>query len=205
MEFFCSRILSMIRELETEELRLSEPSCSFADIVAGTAITGQEKAISLLRLGLSIDRVGYNIFLSGDDGSGRLTAVLEELKKLPEEPRMIRDAAYVWSGESQSIRVLLFPSGEASAFQKDLLSYGRGGLQREDLLRRWPERRIELFIDSLPPFGEIPEAYRINIVIDHSQDGSRPAIIETHPSHQSLFGLVEHKKASGRRSSAILS
>ncbi len=192
MEFFCSRILSMIRELETEELRLSEPSCSFADIVAGTAITGQEKAISLLRLGLSIDRVGYNIFLSGDDGSGRLTAVLEELKKLPEEPRMIRDAAYVWSGESQSIRVLLFPGGEASAFQKDLLSYGRGELQREDLLRRWPERRIELFIDSLPPFGEIPEAYRINIVIDHSQDGSRPAIIETHPSHQSLFGLVEH-------------
>ena len=48
----------------------------------GTRIIGQERAIGLLSLGLRTDRIGYNIFLSGDDGSGRLTAVLEEIERL---------------------------------------------------------------------------------------------------------------------------
>ena len=97
----------MIRELRTDELKLSNTGASFSGIEAGVAITGQEKAISLLRLGLSIDRVGYNIFLSGDDGSGRLTAVLEELKRLPDKPSMLKDAAYAWSGNSQNIKLLM--------------------------------------------------------------------------------------------------
>ena len=57
--------------MKTEEIRLSEPVTEFDDIEGGSRIIGQERAMSLLSLGLSIDRVGYNIFLSGDDGSGR--------------------------------------------------------------------------------------------------------------------------------------
>ena len=114
----------MIRELRTDELQLSKTESSFSSIEAGISITGQEKAISLLRLGLSIDRVGYNIFLSGDDGSGRLTAVMEELKNLPEKPSMLKDAAYVWSGASQSIKLLMFEKGKAAEFQNDLTDYG---------------------------------------------------------------------------------
>ena len=110
----------MMRELKTDELRLSEPVSSFQDIVPGTAITGQERAMSLLRLGLSIDRIGYNIFLSGDDGSGRLTAVMEEIEKLPEKPSMLQDAAYIWSGKDRNIKLLMFPQGEARLFQEYL-------------------------------------------------------------------------------------
>ena len=186
---------TMIRELRTEELRLSAPSFSFSDIEPGTSITGQERAISLLRLGLSIDRVGYNIFLSGDDGSGRLTAVMEEIGKLPGKNQMMRDAAYAWSGGSQSIRILMFGKGEAQAFQSDLISYGRGQLSREAITGKWNDPRLVSFIASLPPYTAEPDAYRLNIVLDRGDQTGRTSIIETHPSHQSLFGLVANGPA----------
>ena len=178
----------MMRELKTDELRLSEPVSSFQDIVPGTAITGQERAMSLLRLGLSIDRIGYNIFLSGDDGSGRLTAVLEEIEKLPEKPSMLQDAAYIWSGKDRNIKLLMFPQGEARLFQEYLSSYGQGKISREALLSKWQRDDIACFIKSLPSREENEEAYSLNIVLDRSSAAKRPVIIETHPSHRSLFG-----------------
>ena len=181
----------MIRELNTAELKLSAPSFSFASIEPGTAIIGQEKALSLLRLGLSIDRVGYNIFLSGDDGSGRLTAVLEALDTLPLKPEMLSDAAYVWSGNGQNIRLMMFPGGKASAFQSDLIAFGEGRMAEEEIKKRWDTPDLAAFISSLPPYEKTPEAYEMNIVIDRRKDRKRPIIIETHPSHESLFGLVK--------------
>lgn len=178
----------MMRELKTDELRLSEPVSSFQDIVPGTAITGQERAMSLLRLGLSIDRIGYNIFLSGDDGSGRLTAVMEEIEKLPEKPSMLQDAAYIWSGKDRNIKLLMFPQGEARLFQEYLSSYGQGKISREALLSKWQRDDIACFIKSLPSREENEEAYSLNIVLDRSSAAKRPVIIETHPSHRSLFG-----------------
>ena len=182
----------MIRELKTEELKLSAATSSFSDILPGTAITGQEKAISLLRLGLSIDRVGYNIFLSGYDGSGRLTAIMEEIGKLPVKTEMLQDAAYVWSGQSQSIKLLMFPKGKAREFQDDLLSFGKGEISLKSLNEKWNDRKIQAFVSSLPSFEDNQDAYKINIVLDRSQEAERKAIIETHPSHQSLFGLVRN-------------
>ena len=183
----------MIRELTTEELKLSSPSSDFEHLDAGEEITGQEKAISLLRLGLSIDRVGYNIYLSGNDGSGRLTAVMQEIEKLPEKPEMIMDAAYVWS-KDENIRILVFPKGKANLFQKDLLSFGRGDLDRDEMNARWPEHHIQDFISSLPPFEKERDAYRINIILDHGNTTKRVMIIETHPSLESLFGHAEKGK-----------
>ena len=180
----------MIRELRTDELKLSNTGASFSGIEAGVAITGQEKAISLLRLGLSIDRVGYNIFLSGDDGSGRLTAVLEELKRLPDKPSMLKDAAYAWSGNSQNIKLLMFEKGKAREFQEDLISYGKGFLSQETMTEKWNDRKIMAFLSSLPPYSSDSSAFKLNIVIDRGDDSGRTAIIETHPSHQSLFGIV---------------
>ena len=184
----------MIRELTTEELKLTAPVSSFDRIEAGTAIIGQEKAISLLRLGLSIDRVGYNIYLSGNDGSGRLTAVMEEISKLKEKPEMIRDAAYVWSRD-ENIGLLLFRCGEARIFQEDLIRYGCGELDDEAMKNKWPDQAIVSFLSTLPSYEKCPEAYMINIVLEHSNDKERKTIIETHPSRESLFGTMEKDKA----------
>ena len=115
----------MIRELKTEEIRLSEPVTEFDDIEGGSRIIGQERAMSLLSLGLSIDRVGYNIFLSGDDGSGRLTAVMESIEKIRSLPCHLRDAAYAWAPDSLSPRLLIFEQGNAGRvyFRFQVLAY----------------------------------------------------------------------------------
>ena len=181
----------MIRELCTDELGLSEPIKEFSDIESGEGIIGQERAMSLLSLGLSIDRVGYNIFLSGEDGSGRLTAVMESIAGTEAKAEFMQDAAYAWSPDSSSPRLLMFSRGMARLFQDDLESYGKKEIPEEDMLSRWKDSNIASFVLSLPPYEENRDAYRINIVLDRTFSEKRPAIIETHPSHQSLFGLIE--------------
>ncbi len=181
----------MIRELCTDELGLSEPIKEFSDIESGEGIIGQERAMSLLSLGLSIDRVGYNIFLSGEDGSGRLTAVMESIAGTEAKAEFMQDAAYAWSPDSSSPRLLMFSRGMARLFQDDLESYGKKEISEEEMLSRWKDSNIASFILSLPPYEENRDAYRINIVLDRTFSERRPAIIETHPSHQSLFGLIE--------------
>ena len=181
----------MIRELCTDELGLSEPIKEFSDIESGEGIIGQERAMSLLSLGLSIDRVGYNIFLSGEDGSGRLTAVMESIAGTEAKAEFMQDAAYAWSPDSSSPRLLMFSRGMARLFQDDLESYGKKEIPEEEMLSRWKDSNIASFILSLPPYEENRDAYRINIVLDRTFSERRPAIIETHPSHQSLFGLIE--------------
>ena len=181
----------MIRELCTDELGLSEPIKEFSDIESGEGIIGQERAMSLLSLGLSIDRVGYNIFLSGEDGSGRLTAVMESIAGTEAKAEFMQDAAYAWSPDSSSPRLLMFSRGMARLFQDDLESYGKKEIPEEEMLSRWKDSNIASFVLSLPPYEENRDAYRINIVLDRTFSEKRPAIIETHPSHQSLFGLIE--------------
>ena len=181
----------MIRELCTDELGLSEPIKEFSDIESGEGIIGQERAMSLLSLGLSIDRVGYNIFLSGEDGSGRLTAVMESIAGTEAKAEFMQDAAYAWSPDSSSPRLLMFSRGMARLFQDDLESYGKKEITEEEILSRWKGSNIASFILSLPLYEENRDAYRINIVLDRTFSERRPAIIETHPSHQSLFGLIE--------------
>ena len=186
----------MIRELKTEEIRLSEPVTEFDDIEGGSRIIGQERAMSLLSLGLSIDRVGYNIFLSGDDGSGRLTAVMESIEKIKSLPCHLRDAAYAWAPDSPSPRLLIFEQGMARLFQEDLLAFGKEAIPESEMLAKWKDPAIASFLLSLPPYDGNEDAYRINIVLDRTYSDSRPVIIETHPSHQSLFGFAEKDKPS---------
>ena len=186
----------MIRELKTEDIRLSEPVTEFDDIEGGSRIIGQERAMSLLSLGLSIDRVGYNIFLSGDDGSGRLTAVMESIEKIKSLPCHLRDAAYAWAPDSLSPRLLIFEQGMARLFQEDLLAFGKEAIPESEMLAKWKDPAIASFLLSLPPYDGNEDAYRINIVLDRTYSDSRPVIIETHPSHQSLFGFAEKDKPS---------
>ena len=186
----------MIRELGPEELRLSYSSCSFSCVTPGTAIIGQEKAMGLLSLGLRTDRIGYNIFLSGDDGSGRLTAVTEEIGKIDKDTSTLRDVAYAYSSDRSCPTVLLFPKGMAREFQSDLIDLGRGNLSRGAIEERWHDERLRTFIDTLPGYAEDKDSYSLNIVIDSGSMERRPTIIEAQPSHKSLFGFAEKDRAS---------
>ncbi len=181
----------VIRELSSEELTLSYSSYSFDSVKPGTNIIGQERAIGLLRLGLRTDRIGYNIFLSGDDGSGRLTAVLEEISRIDSNTESLMDAAYAYSPGDADPVALTFGKGMAAQFQSDLCKLSRGEMSKQEISEKWQDDKLTSFISSLPPYSQDNDAYRMNIVLDRTNDHKRPTIIETHPSRKSLFGFTD--------------
>lgn len=180
----------MVKEIKINDLELTYDSSLFDNINPESSIIGQDKALGLLRLGLSVNRPGYNIFLSGDDGTGRLTALKQEIKKIEKDVSMLKDVAYGYS-EKHTNRptALIFEKGEAKRFQKMLLEYGQGKIEKEEILSLYPDKAH--FLSVLPRYDENPESYKINIVLDRANYTRRPLVIETHPSHSSLFGFVE--------------
>ena len=83
----------MSLEIEKKEIELNYDKKEFSSVTPSYSIIGQDKALGLLRLGLSMSRPGYNIFVSGDDGSGRLTAIKEEIKKIEGDTSFLFDVA----------------------------------------------------------------------------------------------------------------
>jgi lon-related putative ATP-dependent protease len=112
------------KELKPEELRIQielaeEISEDYSKNSWG--VIGQPRAVQALELGLSIDAKGYNIFVTGESGTGRYTAVREILKKHKTKTTPLEDVAYVFNFEKpENPRVIYFPEGEAPKFKEVL-------------------------------------------------------------------------------------
>lgn len=183
----------MLKEIKKEDLNLNFDSYDFSSVKKGEKIIGQDKALGLLKLGLSISKPGYNIFLSGEDGSGRLTAVKQEVEEIEKDISSLKDACYLFNS-SHPLRPIcvLLKRGGAKEFQRDLDLLRDNKVTRESLIEKWKENsRLVKFLINLPDFEKYPNAWKINIVLDRSNATRRPLIIETHPSLASLFGSVE--------------
>ena len=186
-------IMRVLEEIKKKDIVLDYDRYDFSSVKSGDRIIGQDKAMGLLRLGLSVERPGYNIFLSGDEGSGRLTALKQEIALIEKDLSSLRDCAYLHN-ENHPNRPLavLFERGKAREFQKDLWDLKENRTTREELTEKWKRNaKIVKFLSTLPSVEDNPSAYEINIVLDRSQYYRRPLVIETHPSKTSLFGFVE--------------
>ena len=185
--------MRVLEEIKKKDIVLDYDRYDFSSVKSGDRIIGQDKAMGLLRLGLSVERPGYNIFLSGDEGSGRLTALKQEIALIEKDLSSLRDCAYLHN-ENHPNRPLavLFERGKAREFQKDLWDLKENRATREELTEKWKRNaKIVKFLSTLPSVEDNPSAYEINIVLDRSQYYRRPLVIETHPSKTSLFGFVE--------------
>lgn len=180
----------MFREINGKELILEYSDEGFDSVNSTSSIIGQDKALGLLRLGLSVDRPGYNIFISGDDGTGRLSAIKQEVDRIDKDTSKLKDVAYGHSEKHPNRPTcLLFEKGTARKFQALLSAYGEDAISKEELLKSFPDKRR--FVETLPSYKDNPQAYLINIVLDRFGYNRRPLVIETHPSHTSLFGFIE--------------
>lgn len=182
----------MLKEITGKEIRLSYSDYSFSSVEGGEKIIGQDKALGLLRLGLSMNRYGYNIFISGEDGTGRLSAIRQEIAEIERDVSELKDAAYCYSSKHPNRPTcLIFEKGMAREFQKDLNKLKDGKIQLSEIMAKYPDEKIQRFISSLPPASEDENAWKINIVLDRTGFTRRPLVIEAHPSHSSLFGSIE--------------
>jgi lon-related putative ATP-dependent protease len=83
------------------------------------SIIGQERAMEALRLGLDLRAAGYNIFVAGEVGTGRSTAVRRQLEALAEGGEVPPDLCYVHCfGDPERPRLLSFPPGRGRVFRQ---------------------------------------------------------------------------------------
>lgn len=114
------------KELKPEELKWScNPKelkfDSTSEIEAVEGIIGQERAMKSLKLGVDLRSQGYNIFITGLSGTGKLTTVKKMLEELSPECATLYDYVYVNNFEDEDRPVLLkMNSGDAVKFRRDM-------------------------------------------------------------------------------------
>jgi lon-related putative ATP-dependent protease len=75
-----------------------------------------------------------------------------------------------------------------NAVEKDLIAHAeefRGSADDKPML------------PFLPPPGAFMDRYRVNVLVDRSQDRGAPVVIETNPTHGNLLGKIEHRAHFG--------
>jgi lon-related putative ATP-dependent protease len=114
------------REVPVEKLRwqcdaYARAFQSTAELEGYRTILGQERALRALTLGLEMEYPGYNIFVSGETGTGRRTTVHSMLH----EPRFSRpvadDICYIYNFENPDMpKVLQLAAGEGMRLRKGM-------------------------------------------------------------------------------------
>ena len=159
----------------SEVRRIADPRqftfSTTAEVDSLHEIVGQERAVRALKFGLGIDEEGYNIFVSGAQGTGKNTAIRRFIesyaKSLPTPP----DWCYVHNFRDPYRPVALsLPPGQANVFRSD----------------------IELFVESAR--RQIQEAF------ESDEYAERLAAIRSHfeeSRHRTLSSLEQLAAAAG--------
>lgn len=118
----------MISILNTDALRLSCPPDVFSLPLPEGAddmpMFGQERAGSALSLGLELQADGFNIYVSGEQGSGKLKAVESFIRKKAGTEPVPDDICYIHCFEDPyQPKYLKLPAGRAQVFKKDMKKF----------------------------------------------------------------------------------
>ncbi len=114
------------RKLPWEEIALNIQSPDMRNFHADAdsrqwALIGQDRAVQALEMGVSIRARGYNIFVAGESGTGKHTAILEILSRHRQKNGHLRDIAYVQDFQDPDKPLALtFPEGRAEKFRTEL-------------------------------------------------------------------------------------
>ena len=84
---------------------------------------GQRRAEQAMEFGLSVEQKGYNLFVVGPSGTGRMSYTMDSVKRLAKLQAEPMDWCYVYNFENPDMPIVLhFPAGEGIAFQRNMES-----------------------------------------------------------------------------------
>ncbi len=103
----------MVRELSVEELawRCPEEWIEWQgsdEIEPATTIVGQDRAVEAIAFGLGLDSIGYNVFVTGLSGTGRLTTIKRFLDNLADDEARPDDVCFVFNFKAPEEPCALF-------------------------------------------------------------------------------------------------
>jgi ATP-dependent Lon protease len=114
------------KELSPDELKWSCPveKLQFEttdEIEPLEDIIGQDRALKALKLGTELFAPGYNIFVCGLTGTGRMTTIKHILKQISPKAPQAPDRCYVYNFKNpDEPRLLEFPRGQAIMFKRNM-------------------------------------------------------------------------------------
>jgi len=104
--------------------RLDPATLSFEttdDLQPLKEIIGQKRGVEAIRFGINIDKPGYNVFVTGTPGSGRMATVKKLLEEMSKQERVPDDFCYVNCFKNPEAPILIrLPGGEGTAFRSDV-------------------------------------------------------------------------------------
>jgi lon-related putative ATP-dependent protease len=145
------------RRLDPERL----PFASTAEVEPLRGTIGQPRALEALEYGLDIGTHGFNLFVAGAPGSGRMTTVLDFLRvRAPAKP-VPADWVYVHNFSSPDHpRAIALPAGRGAAFGRDmdaLLDVLKRELPRAFESEEYEERRREIIGEAASRRSQLEE------------------------------------------------
>ena len=82
---------------------------------------GQERAMSAIEFGLSLDSKGFNIYILGESGTGKMTSIMQQVKDLAKDRPVPDDWCYVYNFKAPDVPLAFtLPPGQSVKFQKDM-------------------------------------------------------------------------------------
>lgn len=91
------------------------------DIPLTEEVVGQERAMSALDLGLKLRHPGFNVYVAGITGTGRLSTIRRALEQMKSKIESAADRCYVYNFVDASRPVLLtFARGQGKVFKDDM-------------------------------------------------------------------------------------
>lgn len=153
-------------------------------------IIGQDRALRALQVGLEMMHHGYNIFVTGDSGTGRTTTIKRLLREFEHRPVDLTDKCYVHNFRDPDSPIMIaLPAGKGNVFKKDvenLLVELQRAIPAVFESRRFQERRkstLDHFQDRqrsvLKDFERKVKDKGFEVVQVQSGPGMRPEIAPT--------------------------
>ena len=82
---------------------------------------GQQRAVKAMEFGLSVEQTGYNLFVVGPSGTGRMTHTLDSVTKIAETRTVPNDYCYVFNFENPNQPLVIsLPAGMGIEFQQKM-------------------------------------------------------------------------------------
>ncbi len=116
----------MISELSADQLKKTFDAkklgiSSTKDIKPVKDIIGQDRAVSSLKFGLDINNDGFNVYLSGPPGIGKMSAVVPFVQNLAAKRNTPPDRCYLHNfKDPYQPLTCSFPPGKGKEFEKDM-------------------------------------------------------------------------------------
>jgi predicted ATP-dependent protease len=127
-------------------------------------IIGQERAVAALDFGLNIKRRGFNVYVAGSEGLGKMTAVLSFLERIAKEKEVPGDLCYVNNFEDTSRpKALTLRSGKGKALKQDVKKF-------VDYVKRELPKALdsEDYLKQVAEISKVIENARNKIITDAS-------------------------------------